>query len=199
MQSLAVFSETAKNSSHRIRKSALECLQRAVFAVPVSNPSSWQMCFETLLFPMLTSISKLEAKAGTKHEINMQVDLRLTAVSIVCKCFLHQLECLKTLPDFLNFWMRFLFQFQEFMKNNAASAAVSTHCSEMFKNMILVMRSDGTFENLNKAHGKDIYGQTVANLMPDLKKLIEALMEDMSFNAPGSGDPNKEHWEMIQR
>merc|ERR1719357_732090 len=85
------------------------------------------------------------------------------------------------------------------MRVNATCTAVSTHCSEMFKNMILVMRSDGTFEHLNKVHGKDIYGQTVAQLMPDLKKLIEALMEDMSFNTPGSGDPNMERWEVIQR
>jgi len=122
------------------------------------SPNTWRLCFELVLFPLLTDMLQPMSIQIDARELE---EIRGRAAGMLSKIFLQYVKQLSSLPEFPQIWLRVLQYVQLYTKTN--SEILADTVLESLKNMILVISKAGIF-------GKEMWELTWVTLETTMKK-----------------------------
>jgi len=155
------------DSRQDVRNHAMAFLQRALLSPNTAslNPNTWRLCFELVLFPLLTDMLQPMAIQIDARELE---EIRGRAAGMLSKIFLQYVKPLSSLSEFPQIWLKVLQYVQMYTKTN--SEILADTVLESLKNMILVISKAGIFD-------KELWDLTWVTLEATMKKDLLSKVE----------------------
>ena len=184
-KTLSNISSFGTNNDYITRRFAINCLHKALLQYPIKiqNKQSFieplKLLFQTVLFPLLLQLTKLEnerlhhqsqrpkiterrPESDTSSKDEVTDDLRLKLLTLIFQVWLHDMNILIEYDtnNFHILWYKFLSTIRKFifMVGNANNLVI--HCCESLKNVILVFQASNIFDTLADRTNSNVWEES---------------------------------------
>ncbi|ROT34831.1 Sec7 domain-containing protein [Sodiomyces alkalinus F11] len=171
------------NPCRDVRLLAFTSLQRSLLSPSVTcrDHREWTAIFSEVLFPLVHKLLKPEVFSSDRDGMG---EIRVQAVSLLCKVFLRYLVLLSAWDGMLDLWVKII-EIMDRLMNSGQADSLEDAVRENLKNVILFMASNGYMvsrgEGVDKKLVWDETWKRIDRFMPDLKG-------DMVLDEPRTGD-----------
>ncbi|KAG5929242.1 hypothetical protein E4U42_006596 [Claviceps africana] len=129
------------NPCKPIRQLAFSAMQRSLLSPELTHADAeeWTAIFSSVLFPLIHMLLKPEVFSVDKDGMG---EMRIQAVSLLCKVFLQYLVLLSKWDGMLELWVR-LIEIMDRLMNSGQGDTLEEAVRENLKNVVLFMISSG--------------------------------------------------------
>eukprot|EP00742_Colponemidia_sp_Colp-10_P009616 GILJ01010503.1.p1 GENE.GILJ01010503.1~~GILJ01010503.1.p1 ORF type:complete len:1514 (+),score=239.29 GILJ01010503.1:28-4569(+) len=198
-------SSLCRDVRREVRLDALGVLTKTLLvpsSVCIENPQAWRICFEQVLFPLISDKEFTSGMSGSALTLPSNQrnddDIRIKAATVVCRVFLRQLSVLTNLPDFHHLWLKLLKILLEATPSRTQTSptppkeSVTTLQESLYehlKNLLLVASVDGCLDIASQRCGQDVWDMTWSVLTPVYPTLKYELSPASVQGPPGQEQP----------
>jgi len=183
----AVRSIMCMTENRKVAMYALAVLQKALSSPDpqVKCADAWRLCFEQILFPLVTDLVK---NRGT--QVMLSEDEGMKAFMLLSRMFLHHLHTLASSKDFHILWLRVIGLMADCVKA-PGKLGLAEMVLESLKNMLLVMQADNIFEEATKKTGQELWPLTwtvIDSFCPELREELEPMVKGKEVAAEAAAE-----------
>ena len=176
---LHVIGQYFYDASRNVSAVAYEALQRSLLDPPTPSPSedSWYFCFESIILPLVDIHQRdhLARLRGTETHVR--------AVALLARTFLYNKRHLTHHANFHKLWLKVVSALSKPFGGSMPSGEMTSlqfTARESLKNLLLVSKADGMFQEVSERTQQDLLGLTwslVDSLAPGIRADIEESLE----------------------
>jgi brefeldin A-resistance guanine nucleotide exchange factor 1 len=180
LPTLKIIRKACQDHRIAVHNNALACLQRALspelYALSTYNSV---LILHEILFNLLTTLLEINPTKGGLTKDSLE-NIRLRAISILCKTFLQYMPKLILLPSFKELWTKIMKYVQDYMNADNSELLVEA-VPETLKNMLVVMHTNGVLippEKSTESTEESLWNvswKTIDSFCPKLKEEFAAV------------------------